>query len=195
MTGINNKKPATKPTKPEVKTQAVGKPPIIDWINYNNKIGDPKAKPFTDAEEKVAEATEAQMNGLSDRLQNARAFVTPPKAAKAKPYKYESWADQQKDAEVKKPTRMSASRSWQVIKQSMDKDELEEWYKDNPKDRPIELTPFKPDPMLEEIYQGTVVNPKFEAAKRQYLKDEEARRIEKNRTARAGIKTVLNFYK
>ena len=157
--------------KPTVKTQdARYISPIENYIGYHNKAyaseGE-KPKPMTPAEQRMGEVVEKER--YNTRIQEQ---------------------DRQK-----KPTRMSATRSWQVIKQSMNKDEREEWYKDNPNDRPIELTPFKPDPMLEEIYQGTVVNPKFEAVKRQYLKDEEARRMEKKRTARAGIKTILNFYK
>ena len=30
--------PTNEPVKPEVKTQAAGKAPILDWINYNNNI-------------------------------------------------------------------------------------------------------------------------------------------------------------
>ena len=34
---------------------------------------------------------------------------------------------------------------------SMDKDELEEWYKDHPKDRPIKVTPYKLDEGLTQM--------------------------------------------
>ena len=43
---------------------------------------------------------------------------------------------------------MSAKRSWQVIKQSMDKDELAEHYKNHPEDKPAKLEPVIPDPWL-----------------------------------------------
>ena len=162
------------PAKPEVKTQAAGKAPILDWINYNNKVIDGKdggAKAVTASEHKVAKAVES----------NA--------------YKYQSWVDQQKDVEVKKAPKMSATRSWQIIKDSMSKDELEEHYKEHPKERPVKLTPYKLDQGLDELYQGIVVDPKIEAAKQQYLKDEHARRIEKKRAAASGITNILNFYK
>ena len=48
---------------------------------------------------------------------------------------------QQKD----KPKKMSASRSWQIIKQSMNKEELEDHYKRHPEDRPIKTTPMEYD--------------------------------------------------
>ena len=47
--------------------------------------------------------------------------------------------------------KMSATRSWQIIKDSMSKDELEEHYKEHPKERPVKLTGFKPDPYLTEM--------------------------------------------
>tara|TARA_Y100000310_G_scaffold305795_1_gene346351 strand:+ start:288 stop:782 length:495 start_codon:yes stop_codon:yes gene_type:complete len=157
--------------KPTVKTQGARYiSPIENYIGYHTKAYASeyeKPESMTPAEKRMGEVVEKER--YNTRIQEQ---------------------DKQK-----KPARMSATRSWQIIKQSMDKDELEEHYKQNPKGRPIKLTPFKPDPMLEEIYQGTVVNPKFEAVKRQYLKDEEARRIEKKHTARSGIKTILNFYK
>ena len=49
---------------------------------------------------------------------------------------------------AKKAPRMSAKRSWQVIKQSMDKDELAEHYKNHPEDKPAKLEPVIPDPWL-----------------------------------------------
>ena len=127
---ISNK-PTNEAVKPEVKTQAAAKAPILDWINYNNKVIDGKdggAKAVTASEHKVAKAVEA----------NA--------------YKYESATDriQEQDRQKKEP-RMSASRSWQIIKSSMDKDELEEWYKDHPEDRPVELAPVEYDKGLTEM--------------------------------------------
>ena len=46
---------------------------------------------------------------------------------------------------------MSASRSWQIIKSSMDKDELEQWYKDHPKERPVKLAPIELDKGLTQM--------------------------------------------
>ena len=126
---ISNK--PTNKTAPEVKTQAAAKAPILDWMNYNLKVNDGKdggAKAVTASEQKVADAVEA----------NA--------------YKYESATDriQEQDRQKKAP-KMSATRSWQIIKQSMDKDELEEHYKEHPKERPVKLMAFKPDPYLTEV--------------------------------------------
>ena len=59
--------------------------------------------------------------------------------------------DYPKSVEIKKAPKMSATRSWQIIRDSMSKDELEEHYKEHPKERPITLTPFKPDPYLNEM--------------------------------------------
>jgi len=129
---ISNK-PTNKPVKPEVKTQAAGKPAILDWMNYNLKVNDGKdggAKAVTASEQKVADAVEA----------NA--------------YKYVSSTDriQEQDRQQKaKPKKMSATRSWRIIKQSMDKDELEEHYKEHPKERPVELLPVKLDPGLTDM--------------------------------------------
>lgn len=106
------------------------KTPIGNWINYNLKVNDGKyggAKAVTASEQKVANAVEA----------NA--------------YKYESATDriQEQDRQKKAP-KMSASRSWQIIKQSMGKDELADWYKEHPEDKPVELMPVKFDPYLTE---------------------------------------------
>ena len=166
------------PAKPEVKTQAAG-------FKYQS-FADDKVERL---DESTASDTE---------LYNKLAGNDPLRYTKIISGRYDGTPmpkDYPKSVEVKKAPKMSATRSWQIIKDSMSKDELEEHYKEHPKERPVKLMPVKLDPMLEEIYHGTVVNPKFEAVKRQYLKDEEARRMEKKRTARAGIKTILNFYK
>ena len=139
----------TKPNNPEVKTRDVGNPPIIDWINYNTKIGNQEAKPFTDAEIKVAKAVDEYGNQEhatskiieQDRQQKAKAKA-PSDTRSANPAAFFN---------IKPTKKMSASRSWQVIKQSMDKDELEEWYKDHPKDRPIKLAPVELDKGLTQM--------------------------------------------
>ena len=59
--------------------------------------------------------------------------------------------DRQKKAPVKKGPRMSATRSWQIIKESMSKDELEEHYKEHPKERPVKLMPVKLDQGLTDM--------------------------------------------
>ena len=46
---------------------------------------------------------------------------------------------------------MSATRSWQIIKDSMSKDELEEHYKEHPKERPVKLAPVKLDQGLTDM--------------------------------------------
>jgi hypothetical protein len=56
-----------------------------------------------------------------------------------------------KKAPVKKAPRMSATRSWQIIKESMSKDELEDHYKRHPEDRPIKVTPYKLDEGLTQM--------------------------------------------
>ena len=124
---ISNK-PTNKPVKPEVKTQAAGKAPIENWIGYNNKAYGNDPKPITDAERKIGEATEA----------NA--------------YKYESATDriQELDRQKKAP-KMSATRSWRIIKDSMSKDELEEHYKEHPKERPVKLAPIELDKGLTDM--------------------------------------------
>ena len=51
----------------------------------------------------------------------------------------------------KKAPKMSATRSWQIIKSSMSKDELEEHYKDHPEDRPMKLAPIEYDKGLTDL--------------------------------------------
>ena len=84
---------------------------ILDWINYNSKIGGTNTQPITAEEKQVAAAVEAeqfiagaskeQVRALEDRLSNARAFVSKPKTVKPKAktakWRYTSWADQQND--------------------------------------------------------------------------------------------------
>ena len=144
-------KSSNEPVKPELKTQAAGKfrydsfandkverlpglkdvvfpldkTPMENWISYNNKASGNDPKPITAAEQKVSDAVE-RSNKLSDtRTADASAFYNPKK--------------------------MSATRSWQIIKQSMSKDELEEHYRDHPKDRPVKLTPVKLDQGLTDM--------------------------------------------
>ena len=144
-------KSSNEPVKPDVKTQAAGKfrydsfandkverlpglkdvvfpldkTPMENWISYNNKASGNDPKPITPAEQKVSDAVE-RSNKLSDtRTADASAFYNPKK--------------------------MSATRSWQIIKQSMSKDELEEHYRDHPKDRPVKLTPVKLDQGLTDM--------------------------------------------
>ena len=102
----------TTPTKPEVKTQAAGKPmPIIKYIDRMNRL---YANSETDQYGNAETAT--------DRIQDPKFFQNIVKNLHKEP--------------AKKAPRMSARRSWQVIKQSMDKD------------KPAKLEPVILDPYL-----------------------------------------------
>ena len=57
----------------------------------------------------------------------------------------------QEQDRAKKAPKMSATRSWQIIKDSMSKDELEEHYKEHPKERPVKLMPVKLDQGLTDM--------------------------------------------
>ena len=125
---ISNK-PTNKPTKPEA-TQAVGKPmPIVKYINTMNRLyGNSNTDEYGN-EERATDRIQEQ-----DRQQKAKEPV------------------------AKKAPKMSATRSWQIIKQSMDKDEREEWYKDHPEDRPVELAPVEYDKGLTEMLGDDWIN-------------------------------------
>ena len=95
---------------------------FIDRINRNYGAADEygNVESATDRIRYPKEASDAQMANLKSKL----------------------------DKDPNRPQRskkMSATRSWQIIKQSMDKDELAEWYKDHPEDRPIKITPMEYD--------------------------------------------------
>jgi len=138
---ISNKT-TNKPVKPEVKTQAAGKAPILDWINYNNKTFGNNKEPITAAEARVAKAVDQYGNQerATDRIQE------------------QDRQQKAKEPVAKKAPKMSATRSWQIIKQSMDKDEREEWYKDHPEDRPVELAPVEYDKGLTEMLGDDWIN-------------------------------------
>ena len=144
---ISNK--PTNKTAPEVKTQAAAKAPILDWINYNNKTFGNNKEPITAAEARVAKAVDQYGNQerATDRIQEQ----DRQQKAKAKAPSDTRSANPAAFFNIKPTKKMSASRSWQVIKQSMDKDELEEWYKDHPKDRPIKLAPVELDKGLTQM--------------------------------------------
>ena len=113
--------------KPDVKNQAAGKPmPIIKYIDRMNRI---YGNSETDQYGNVESAT--------DRIRDPEFFQNKLKNIQKEP--------------AKKAPRMSAVRSWQVIKQSMDKDELAEHYKNHPEDKPVELLPVEPDPIITEM--------------------------------------------
>ena len=121
------------------------KTPIENWVNYSQKVYGKNDEPLTDIEKKVGNAVESSMEN-------------PTKVVKAKPkdkWEYTSRVDEMIAAdklanqpEVKKSPRMSAARSWNLIKKSMNKDEIAEWYKDHPEDKPAEYKPYKPDPYI-----------------------------------------------
>tara|TARA_R100000458_G_C8277541_1_gene253103 strand:+ start:2042 stop:2461 length:420 start_codon:yes stop_codon:yes gene_type:complete len=127
---ISNK-PTNEPVKPEEqKTQATGKPmPILKYINKmnelygNGKVVDEYGNPET-ATTRIQEQDRAKKLSQT-RTANAESFY--------------------------KPKKMSASRSWQIIKQSMNKEELEDHYKRHPEDRPIKITPYKLDDGLTQM--------------------------------------------
>ena len=125
---ISNKT-TNKPTKPGA-TQAVGKPmPIVKYINTMNRLyGNSNTDEYGN-EERATDRIQEQ-----DRQQKAKEPV------------------------AKKAPKMSATRSWQIIKQSMDKDEREEWYKDHPEDRPVELAPVEYDKGLTEMLGDDWIN-------------------------------------
>ena len=58
---------------------------------------------------------------------------------------------QPKEPAAKKAPKMSATRSWQIIKDSMSKDELEQHYKEHPKERPVKLAPVELDKGLTQM--------------------------------------------
>jgi len=125
------------------------KTPIENWVSWNQKVYDNKEGAVTASEAKVADAVNKMM-------------VSPTKVGKYKPkkdnWKYESWGDQQieiaeeQNKPKKKSPRMSATRSWNVIKQSLNKDELAEWYASHPEDKPALYKPYKPDPIIAAMY-------------------------------------------
>ena len=126
---ISNK-PTNEAVKPEVKTQAAAKPmPIVKYIDTMNRLyGNSKVDEYGNPE---TATTRIQQQDRSKKLAdtrsaNAAAFYKPAK-------------------------KMSASRSWQIIKQSMSPEEREEWYRDHPEDRPLKITPYKLDEGLTEM--------------------------------------------
>ena len=110
------------PTKPGA-TQAVGKPmPIVKYINTMNRLyGNSNTDEYGN-EERATDRIQEQ-----DRQQKAKEPV------------------------AKKAPKMSATRSWQIIRDSMSKDELEEHYKEHPKERPVKLAPVKLDQGLTDM--------------------------------------------
>ena len=135
---ISNK-PTNEPVKPEVKTQAAGKKhPILNYIGYFNKAYDGK-----DGGVSKLTPDEAKMGRIFDQYGNEETATTRiQEQDRAKKLSQTRTANAES---FYKPKKMSASRSWQIIKQSMNKDELEEWYKDHPEDRPIKTTPMEYD--------------------------------------------------
>tara|TARA_Y100000294_G_scaffold160096_1_gene163467 strand:+ start:180 stop:692 length:513 start_codon:yes stop_codon:yes gene_type:complete len=142
----------TKPTKPGA-TQAVGKSPMENYIGYHNK-----AYPSDFADTKPMTPAEAGMGKVIDEYGNQEHATSRireqdnqekiSEEVKAKAFYELTKPPQQK---VKPTKKMSATRSWQIIKDSMSKDELEEHYKQNPKDRPIKAAPVTLDPGLTQM--------------------------------------------
>jgi hypothetical protein len=166
----------TKPTKPGA-TQAVGKSPMENYIGYHNKAYPSdfaNTKPMTPAEAVMGKVIDEYGNQehatsrireqdnqekISEEVK-AKAFYElakpklPQQEVKAKyqsPNLQRLSADPTLFVNVKPTKKMSATRSWQIIKQSMSPEEREEWYKDHPKDRPIKMSPVKLDPGLTQM--------------------------------------------
>ena len=148
----------TKPTKPGA-TQAVGKSPMENYIGYHNK-----AYPSDFADTKPMTPAEAGMGKVIDEYGNQehatsriREQDNQEKISEEVKAKYQSPNLQRLSADptlfvnVKPTKKMSATRSWQIIKQSMSPEEREEWYKDHPKDRPIKAAPVTLDPGLTQM--------------------------------------------
>jgi len=121
------------------------KTPIENWVSYNQKVYGNSDEALTASELKVADSVDKM-------LVSSTAVKAKPKKDK---WKYTSRVDEMVAAdklanqpEVKKSPRMSAKRSWNLIKQSMNKDEIAEWYKDHPEDKPAEYKSYKPDPYI-----------------------------------------------
>ena len=148
----------TKPTKPGA-TQAVGKSPMENYIGYHKKayasdLAD--TKPMTPAEARMGKVIDEYGNQehATSRIREQDNQEKISEEVKAK-YQSPNWqrlsADPALFVNVKPTKKMSATRSWQIIKQSMSPEEREEWYKDHPKDRPIKAAPVTLDPGLTQM--------------------------------------------
>jgi hypothetical protein len=123
---ISNK-PTNEPVKPEVKTQAAGKHLVK------------KLDESTASDTQLYDQLSGKDPARYVQIMNGRYSDQPMPKNYPKP------------VEIKKSPKMSATKSWQIIKSSMNKDELEEWYKDHPEDRPLKITPYKLDEGLTEM--------------------------------------------
>jgi hypothetical protein len=147
---ISNK-PTNKPVKPDVKNQAAGKHPILNYIGYNNKAYGSDKEPMTAQEIKMGKVIDEYGNveSATDRIRDPEFFQK--KLPVKKSNKLSDTRSANAAAFYQPTNKMSATRSWQIIKQSMSKDELEEHYRDHPKERPIEVTPYKLDEGLTQM--------------------------------------------
>ena len=148
MSNFHKKNNGSKPDANQAKPMPIVK--YIDRMNdlYGNK-DDPHLSKYYPTESR-------QFTGKQ---------VPSPEYLKAKTDKYgnaESATDRIRDPKFfqnklkniqkkEKPKRLTATRSWQIIKQSMDKDELADWYKEHPEDKPVELLPVELDKGLTEM--------------------------------------------
>lgn len=123
------------------------KTPIENWVSYNQKVYGNSDEALTASELKVADSVDKM-------LVNSTAVKAKPKKDK---WKYTSRVDEMVAADklanqqIEKAPKMSAKKSWQIIKQSMNKDELADWYVEHPEDKPAEYKPYKPDPYITEM--------------------------------------------
>jgi len=118
---MQEKNKSSKPKKPEVKTQAM---PLVEYVNRISRL-------YGSSDEY------GNVESATDRIRDPEFFQNKLKNLQKEP--------------AKKAPRMSATRSWQIIKQSMSKDELEDHYKRHPEDRPIKVTPYKLDDGLTQM--------------------------------------------
>lgn len=118
---MQEKNKSSKPKKPEVKTQAM---PLVEYVDRISRL-------YGSSDEY------GNVESATDRIRDPEFFQNKLKNLQKEP--------------TKKAPRMSATRSWQIIKQSMSKDELEDHYKRHPEDRPIKVTPYKLDDGLTQM--------------------------------------------
>ena len=167
---ISNK-PTNQPTKPDVKSQASGFK-YESWAN--DKVERIKESDATDTQlyDEYANKDPVRytkvMSGRYDGNpmpkdypryiynpstgnytdHHSKDFGTTPKSVEPKFF-------QNKLKNIQNSPKMSATRSWQIIKQTMSDEEREEHYQRHPEDRPAKITPVKLDEGLTQMLGDT----------------------------------------
>ena len=139
-------RPSRKVTEEKVKkelklppeTKASGSK-ILDWINYNNKIGGTNTQPITEEEKQVAKDIETYQNPpevkdkeilkLEKRIANAKGYIKKPKDKKEQ-WRYESWAD---GLEERTRPKKKIIKKTLIAKKDLPKDWKPKYLKMNPK--------------------------------------------------------------